>query len=186
MNQLRLTQKVQKAAGLKPSDLSNIDESGIGLGSWTVNLFNQDRRKVLIFVNDLTLYSFILFGVRKEHYKNLPQTFVNGFYQLLSIDGFNEKEIAYLMGGVEDITYSKTSSKKILGNMNDLIWHYQYLISNGGGLEYANIGEIIHRLNRMPQRNIEWSYSIEAVTAVAKMHNKVVKFIPTLRACGAR
>lgn len=168
MNQLRLTQKVQKAAGLKASELSEIDGEETGLGSWTVNLFNQDRRKVIVFVNDKTLYSFILFGVRKDHYKKLPEIFCRGLHQLLSVDGFNEREIGYLMSGLDNITYSKTNSKKVLGNMNDLIWLYRFLISEHGGLEQADIGAIIHQLNRMPQRNIKWTYSIEAVSEIAE------------------
>ena len=168
MNQLRLTQKVQKAASLKPDDLYQIDENGIGLGSWTVNLFNQDRRKVLIFLNEKTLYSFVLTGVRKEHYNVLTEKFCLGLSQLLDIDGFTSKEAGYLMQGLDYVTYSKTSSKKVLGNLNDLIWHYQHLISSAGGLEYADIGEIIYRLNRMPQRNVGWGYSVEAVAELAK------------------
>lgn len=167
MIQLRLTQKVQKAAGLKPENLSDIKESSLGLGSWTLNLFNQDRRKVLIFVNDRTLYSFILFGVRKEHYRNLAETFQRGFQQLLITDGFKPHEQEYLLEGTGDVGYSKTGSKKVLGNLNDLVWHYKYLISDAGGLEYADIGNIIGQLNRMPQRNIEWAYSVDAVKAVA-------------------
>ncbi|MGQ9427235.1 DUF6933 domain-containing protein [Gilvimarinus sp. F26214L] len=168
MNQLRLTQKVQKAAGVRASELSDIDDNQSGLGSWTVNLFNQNRRKVLVFVNDHTLYSFILFGVRAEHYKELPKAFRRGLNQLLVTDGFSPREIEYLMSGLENITYSKTSSKKVLGNMNDLVWHYQILISENGGLEHADVGAIINQLNRMPQKNIGWKYSIEAVTNVAQ------------------
>jgi len=168
MNQLRLTQKVQKAAGLKPSDLSEISGDEIAMGSWTVNLFNQDRKKVLIFVNDKTLYSFILTGVRKEHYKNFRESFLLGLHQLLEIDEFSKQQIKYLLSGLNEITYTKTGSKQVLGNMNDLVWHYQYSISSAGGLAYADIGEIIYRLNRMPQKNIGWSYSIDAVKELAK------------------
>lgn len=168
MNQLRLTQKVQKAASLKPTDLSDVDEGGVGLGSWTVNLFNQDRKKVLIFLNEKTLYSFILTGIRKEHYKNLSTSFCLGLLQLLEMDGFSQKQTEFLMQGLENITYSKTSSKKVLGNLNDLVWHYQHSISSAGGLEYADIGEIIYRLNRMPQRNVGWGYSVEAIAELAK------------------
>jgi hypothetical protein len=109
-----------------------------------------------------------LFGVRKEHYQKLRDQFCRGLYQLLATDGFSDNEISYLMRGLENITYSKTNGKKVLGNMNDLVWHYQYLIESGGGLANANIGDIIHQLNRMPQRNIEWAYSIEAVRNIAK------------------
>ena len=168
MIQLRLTQKVQKAAGINSKQLVEVSEAKTGLGSWTVNLFNQNRRKVLIFVNDTTLYSFVLTGIRKEHYGKLSECFGLGLLQLLEVDGFTEKEIAFLIAGVGQISYTKTNSRKVLGTVNDLVWHYQHSITLGGGLGQADIGGIIHRVNRMPQKNLEWSYAIDAVREIAK------------------
>ncbi len=175
MIQLRLTQKVQKAAGFKADELTDVQDCSAGLGSWTVNLFTQDRRKVLVFVNDRTLYSFVLFGVRKEHYKTLNERFSHGFQQLLAADGFTLEEQKYLMQGCENINYTKTNSRQVLGNLNDLIWHYQNSIYDEGGLDYSDIGAIIHRLNRMPQKNLEWVYSIDAVSKIVAIQNKSFK-----------
>lgn len=114
------------------------------------------------------MYSFILTGVRKEHYKNLTESFRLGLLQLLEADGFSMKEIQYLMQGTDVLTYSKTHSKKVLGNMNDLVWLYGHHISSSGGMASADIGDIIHRLNRVPQRNNDWEYAVASVAKLAK------------------
>jgi len=167
MIQLGLTQKVQKAAGIRPANLCEIKDSKNALGNWTVNLFNQDRRKHLIFINHKTLYSFILTGARKEHYKELSKVFYLGVRQLLELDGFSESQIAYLMAGLEEVQCTKTHSKSVLGNLNDLIWQYQLDFSEQGGMEFADVGEVIMRLNRMPQRNLDWSCPVQAVRGIA-------------------
>ncbi len=168
MIQLRLTQKVQKSAGIKPADLCEPIEHESGLGNWVVNVFNEDRRNNLIFVNEKTLYSFVLTKIRKEHYKNLENIFLAGLLQLLEIDGFSQKEVQCLMCDCTEIEFTKTNSRKIMGNVNDLVHHYQYGIYDGGGIDNADIGDIIHHVNRMPQRNIDWGFSVKAVADIAK------------------
>jgi len=169
MNQLRLTKKVQQAASLKVEDLSAIDENGIGLGSWTVHVFNQNRYKVLIFINDLTLYSFVLIKIRKEHYKNIPKLFCAGLRQLLETDGFSKNDITHLMQGLDNLSYSKTHGKKILGTLNNLVYLYQDLIYEDGGLDYVNIGEMIHKFNRWPHKSIGYKFAIDAVIQHLKL-----------------
>jgi hypothetical protein len=168
MIQLRLTQKVQKSAGVKPSELHEPTESESVFGDWVVNAFNEDRRKHLVFVNERTLYSFVLTCVRKEHYKNIKNSFLAGLIQLLELDGFSLKEIQHLMRGYTEIQFTKTHSRKVLGNVNDLVNHYRYGIYDNGGIANADIGKIIHHVNRMPQRNIDWGFSIKAVADIAK------------------
>lgn len=168
MIQLRLTEKLRKQIGIKPSSLCEPIEGNNGLGHWTLNLFPIGRRKAVIFVNDKTLYSFILYGLRKDNSNEFHELFVKGLVQLLAFDEFTEQETKLLLSEYNEIEYTKTNSKQVLGNMNDLIFHYQYLINDAGGLEHANLGEIIHRLNRMPQRNISWGYSVDAVRQLVK------------------
>ena len=168
MVQLRLTEKLRKALAIPISELSAINEESDGFGNWTLNLFVADRRKCVIFVNEKTLYSFITFGLKKSNIAHFPEIFLNCLIQLLELDGFSEKQIHYLVGQYGEIQFTKTASKKVLGNINDLVWHYQHRINSLGGFKYADVGEIIHSLNRMPQRNIGWGYSIEAVKAMAK------------------
>lgn len=169
--QLRLTGKIQKELCLKPKDLQEPEGSCEGLGHWTVNLFTEDRRKGLVFINEKTLYSFMLFGVRKDNIQNIKEVFANGLTQLLKIDGFTENEIKELMFGYDHIKFTKTNSKKILGNLNDITQLYKVSIYEAGGFKYCDVGDIIYKFNRMPQKNIGWGYAIDAVKALAS-HRK--------------
>jgi len=47
--------------------------------------------------------------------------------------------------------------------MNDLLSLYQHFITSDGGLDYCDLNEIMMRLNRTPQRNLDWCFSVEAL-----------------------
>ena len=73
--------------------------------------------------------------------------------------------------------YTKTHSKQLLGNMNNLIQTYAHYIYYDGGLEYCDLTDIIQRINHMPQRNINWKYSIDLTKELLKhRQNFVPKF----------
>jgi len=65
MIQLRCTKKVQDFIGIKKDNLYEISERESIFGNWMANIFIQDRRKVICFMNDRTLLSSVLTGVKK-------------------------------------------------------------------------------------------------------------------------
>ena len=160
MLQLRCTGKVQKGLGLKASQLSSIKKPDSTLGNWYVNLATIDRRKTLLFMNERTLLSFIIFGVKKASFKNIEIIFKNGLTQLLEIEELKSEVIEKVISEYSDLEYTKTDSKSLLGNMNDLMSLYKHFIYSDGGLKECSVGEIILQINRTPQRNIDWSNSI--------------------------
>jgi len=149
--------------GLKESQLDKLRPADTLLGSWYVNLFTVDRRKAYIFVNEKTLLSFILYGVKKSNNKKLPEMFMFGLEQLLNFEKFPENAIEKIFKGYDVVSYIKTDSKKILGNMNDLVSLYNHHIYYEWGLRNCNLTEIIMKINRTPQKNLGWSNSIEMV-----------------------
>ena len=175
MSQLRLTEKVRKEFSIQQSLLSEPKECQGGLGAWTLNIFKVRNKKAVICVNDETLYSFIIFGPRKDNPSDLSRLFLNGLFQLLETDGFLRSEIDFLTQGCDQIQYTKTNSKRVLGNVNDLVWHYQYAVLDYGGFKDADIIHIINSINRMPQRNIGWVYSIEKVRSIVPESVRIMK-----------
>ncbi|WP_263079121.1 hypothetical protein [Endozoicomonas sp. Mp262] len=159
---------MQDFLGVKTSDLCDISDSDSALGNWYTNIFTQERRKIIIFMNEVTLLSFIFTGVKKIKSKETIKGFPWGLEQLLKLEGFSNETIGKIIQENRTIELTSTNSRKLLGNMNDLISMYQYFIDADGGLEYCNTGEIIHRVNRTPQRNLEWKDSISAATAIIK------------------
>jgi hypothetical protein len=163
MLQFRCTAKVQKELGIIPSELVEVKPGDSLLGNWYVNLFTVDRRKTFIFVNEKTLLSFIIFGIKKSNVKKTPEIFLRGIDQLLTIEGFDIGKINRVFKGYESYEFTKTASKSIIGNMNDLVELYKHSIIYDGGFKYVDIGELILRINRTPQKNLGWSNSIEMV-----------------------
>jgi len=163
MFQLRCTGKVIKTLGLKPQDLFEVRKSDTLLGDWYVNEFFIDRRKTFIFMNEKTLLSFIIYGVKKSNLEYFPAPLFKGLDQLLALEGFDKEVVNKVFAGYDKMQYTKTASKRVLGNMNDLIMLYKVSINYGGGLKAVNIGQLIFQVNRTPQRNLGWSSSIQIV-----------------------
>ena len=89
MLQFRCTAKVQKEIGIKPKDLNEIADGKSMLGNWYVNISTIDRRKTFLFVNERTLLSFILYGIKKSNIANMHEMFLKALNQLLLMEGFN-------------------------------------------------------------------------------------------------
>ena len=161
MLQLRCTVKVQKELGLKPKDLGDIQDPDTVLGNWYVNLSTIDRRKTFLFVNERTLLSFILYGIKKSNIANIHEMFLKALNQLLLMEGVDYPVIDKLNNEYFNLKYTKTNSKQVLGNMNDLMSLYKHIIYIDGGLKHCDLTDIIHRINATPQKNIGWGYSID-------------------------
>ena len=168
MLQLRCTGKVIKELGLKPMQLAEIKKPESLLGNWYVNISTIDRRKTFLFTNEKTLLSFIIYGVKKSNIGRIHNTFLSGLSQLLEVEDFDQKLIDRVIDEYEHIEYTKTDSRKVLGNMNDIMSLYDYSIHYDGGLKQCNVGEIILQINRTPQRNLGWSNSITVVSELLR------------------
>jgi len=161
MIQVRCTKKVQDFIGVKKANLFPITNSNAILGSWVANIFVQNRRKVICFMNERTLLSFIITGVKKPHAKNVIKSLPIVLEQILTFEGIPPEIIKNALCNCNEIELTSTNSRKLLGNMNDLIHMYQMLISMDGGLNQCDLTSIIKRINRTPQRVLEWESSIK-------------------------
>ena len=166
MIQIRCTRKVLKELGLKEEDLCDIKEPSGLLGNWYSNLFTLDRRKTLIFMNERTLLSFIILGIRKNNMKDLPIVFHNGVKQVLSMEEFGSNIIQNVTQECLAIEITRTTNRDLLGNLNDLVNLYKSLVSADGGLKSCDLNSITKKINRTPQKNLEWSNSVEIVREI--------------------
>lgn len=160
MLQIRCTKKVLDLFSYKTESLSDIKSADSLLGNWYVNELKIERRKVLLFTSELTLLSFVCFGVKKSTAKDLEVRTVNGIVRLLDTEGFTSQEIERVISDYHVVSITKTENRKTLGNMNDLAFLYESHIHSSGGLQNCNTEEIQKQINRTPQRNLEWTYSI--------------------------
>jgi Domain of unknown function (DUF6933) len=161
--QIRCTQKLLKELGVKNSELADIEKPDTYLGNWYANIFTLDRRKAIIFMNERTLLSFIIYGIRKDNIKNFPIVFFNGVERVLIMEGVDTHIVEEVLSDYTQIFFTKTDNKSSLGNMNDLVSLYTHFVLSGGGLKQVDLFDVIAQINRTPQRNIGWANSIESV-----------------------
>ncbi len=76
--------------GLKPKDLNEQEPSSGILGTWHANLLLINRRKYVLFVNDKTLFNFLIAGVKKEQLGKLEDHFRNYLQCILAGESFSE------------------------------------------------------------------------------------------------
>ena len=169
MIQIRCTQKVVRELRLKEEDLCDVKQPTSLLGNWYANLFILDRRKTLIFMSERTLLSFIIFGIKKDNIKDLPIVFHNGLRQLLFLEGLDNNVISNVTKDCREIELTKTTSRSLIGNLNDLVYLYKDSILTGGGLDSCDLDSIIKKINRTPQKNLGWANSAEIAREIISL-----------------
>lgn len=147
--------------GLSPGDLVVPVEERTGLGSWYVHMFTAVRRKHLIFMSERTLLSFIVCGFRKSHSPQVPEIFIKGLSQLLTLEKIPSDQIERVLDGYLRFGFANTDSRASLGVMNDLVYHYRYSSAWDGDMGAGDIGKTIQFINRMPQRTLNWNNPLE-------------------------
>jgi hypothetical protein len=166
MQLIRCTQKLQKEIGLKKSDLAKSEPEFSFLGSWHANLLHIDRKKCVLFVNDKTLFNFIVPDVNRTLIKELSKVFVKHLFCVLASEGLSEKFIEAIKTEYRNLAYAGTNSKSVLGSMNDLAFHYKHHILSEGGIHSAMVPEIIRKLNHMPMGALDYKYPIDAIQSL--------------------
>lgn len=161
MQLVRCTAKLQKEMGLKKSELCQLEEPVGLLGQWHANLKYIDRKKCVLFVNDRTLSNFIVPDLRRSDIRELASIFNEWFRPVLFAEGYTDREVELICTEYKEVGYSASNSRKILGHINDLAFHYEVNIQIAGGVHSPEIPAIIKKLNRMPMnagKECTWPY----------------------------
>lgn len=147
MQLIGCTSKLQKEMGLRPKDLVTFEPEDSALGPWTANLIFINRRKCVLFVNDKTLFNFLVPDVPRRMIRELDSMFRNWFACSLGDEGFKEDQINKILEEYREIGYSKTRSRSVLGSMKELAFGYKYEL-HSRSLHSWEFPEIIKRMNR--------------------------------------
>lgn len=166
MQLIRCTGKLQKEMGVKKTDLVEGEPTFSFMGQWHTNLIYINKKKCVLFTNDKTLFNFIVTDVSRAEIKELSKMFIDNFYCILADEGIEQETINKICQEYGEVRYAKTSSKSVLGSMNDLAFHYKFLIQEAGSVYSHLVPGIIKQLNRMPMGPLKYRYPIEALKAL--------------------
>ena len=128
---------------------------------WHANLIYIDKRKTLLFVNDGTLFNFVVPGVSREQIREMGELFTGYLSCVLSDEGFDETAKKNLLGNGKALSFTSVTNPSVLGSLNDLAYNYKYSIMSSGGIHSAAVPAIIRKLNRMPMGAIGYDFPID-------------------------
>jgi len=119
-----------------------------------------------LFVNDKTLFNFIVPDVSRAQIRELDNLFKGHLSCVLADAGISEAERGRILSEYDEVGFTNTNSKSVLGSMNDLAFHYKYSIQEAGGVHSPAVPGIIRRLNRMPMGALKYVFPVEALKAL--------------------
>jgi len=163
---LHCTNKVLKELGVSKSGLINVREDSNPLSVWYVNLFYLNRQKCLIFTSAYSLFSFVVHGVYRKDIRKIDELFCKELSRALFNENFNAQEMDKVMKVVDEIKFTKTTNRSVLGSMNDRVDHYNYMKSRSiveGDMDDA---AIMSNLNKTPMGSLNYDYPIERFRAM--------------------
>jgi hypothetical protein len=150
---LQSTKKLQDLVGVKTSYIPDETER---FQSWHANLFYLNRKKCLLLTHNESIYSLFLYNVVKKEVPTLMARIKEQLKEQMRRDDFTIAQIASMLESLGEIRYAKTSDRKVLGYMNNMIhtiqWHADYDETTD---EFA----LSRRLNKTPYKKADYAYS---------------------------
>jgi hypothetical protein len=161
MMQLKCTRKLLDFAGVMLSPLPEANDTL--LGAWHVNTAVIGRYRFLLFLNDKTLYCLVAVIPATEKTVRLAMIFRHLLASAMLRNGVDQAHIEQVAREYVEETITKTDSRKVLGNLNDMFNQTCYVIEDAMNKNRPlDLLEIEDHLNRIPQKNIGWRFSVDA------------------------
>jgi len=172
---LKCTDKVRKALRLSDQNLAHSTTANTSPNNWIVHRFAVGRSQFFLFMNEMTLLSFVLYkGKVPITAETMPAMLMGGVSQLLTMKGVNQADIARLLDQFNIGLYAKTDSRRVLGYMNEIIHTYRHFIESEGGLSSCNLTGIIMRINDLRQNMLDWRSPWQATVAILATMERAV------------
>ncbi|MCM3342102.1 hypothetical protein M3650_26620 [Paenibacillus sp. MER TA 81-3] len=108
------------------------------------------KKNNLIIMNNKTRYCFVLFGIKKEHFKNFKQLFVKSLIDNLQAEGIPDSKINEYVDKANKMKFTKTYDRSVLGSMTDMVKMTEFLIENYLPMREMNILDLNKKNNHSP------------------------------------
>jgi hypothetical protein len=120
--------------------------------SWHVHIYNLNKRKHIVFVNDLTRLAIIIDGIRTGQLEKLKEKFLLTLQEYLTREGFNDSLINTYIDLSAEVIITKTNNRSVLGTMKEVMFFTQD--------DFEDNIERLKWLNRIIHKPIEYKEPI--------------------------
>ncbi|QOS77604.1 hypothetical protein JNUCC31_22945 [Paenibacillus sp. JNUCC31] len=127
--------------------------------SWHVNFFTLYGRKHYVFMNDLSILSLTVSGIRTNQASKLTSIFKQNLEAYLAVEEIPDHLANYYLEKCNEDTITKTDSRSVISTMNDLMLVMKALEVEGN--DFRN-KDIRHKWNnRSIYKPIDYKEPIE-------------------------
>ncbi|WP_336883166.1 plasmid pRiA4b ORF-3 family protein [Priestia koreensis] len=88
------------------------------LFAWHANILTINRRKTVVFMNDLTRYCIVLYGVKKRDFQNLHTLLLEGIKKVFQSEFIADEVIQHLLQHTSEPVYAKTKDRTMVARLN--------------------------------------------------------------------
>ena len=148
------TQKVLKELQFTVTDDVKISKS---LNEWHINLFKIGRYQCLILINDLTLYSIVIPGVKKKDLTNIEGLLIHHLADNLLAEGIDPVLIEKFLVQGNEIVITKTHNRSVVGIITEIVKSIQIQFPTGKDIMAAAPIELNIINNKLIYKPIDYA-----------------------------
>lgn len=138
------------------------------LGDWHATVVDFLRPRLLLFINDKSLYCVIDVSRPREKGADLPVIFRKNLYRALQENRVSESRMQQVFQDYGETVITRTDSRSVLGTLNDINNHiYAHVEDLARKHAKIDLRELEQRLNMVPHSSVGYKgykYPREAFT----------------------
>ena len=139
---------ILKVKQLNESILLNTNKD---IEDWHYNIIDYGKIYAILLTNEKTLFSFYLFGFRKDDFKDFIENIRQNIFKMMLNMKFEQKQFEVILESMENIKFLKTDNRKILASMNQMLIYIHHSMEVEKDLLDINIG-----LNNLPNSKLDF------------------------------
>lgn len=116
--QITLTKKLAEAIGVKPEPASDdIDPLFCWTANWT-NTFDRRKEDMVVMVNNATRFTVSIFGIRRNHFKDVVAKMTAAIRHTLLAININPKIVDEYLQRAGEVTFATSRDRKLTARVN--------------------------------------------------------------------
>ena len=162
---LKCTKKLLDILKVKQLNESILLNTNKDIEDWHCNIIDYGKIYAILLTNEKTLFSFYLFGFRKDDFKDFIENIRQNIFKMMLNMKFEQKQFEVILESMENIKFLKTDNRKILASMNQMLIYIHHSMEVEKDLLDINIG-----LNNLPNCKLDFKKPREQFELLLKKY----------------
>jgi len=164
----RITSKLQKKIGLDSLPSIPHDKSQNPILDWSVHVFIAGRKQYIILSNTASLYSMIFLGRGITNDKKFIHEALSCMRGFMGINGYGMTAKKIIDPSANEVFFSKTTNRRVIGSMNDLIFQAKFFLDHNQSTPH----DIMAMINNSPMSYLNYQSPQNEFAKLCSMHEK--------------